>query len=97
MRYVRFRHRREHFTSLTQINRALAECLDRINARPHSRFGVSRRERFETIEKAALKPLPTVEFDVGEWKQAKLHPDCYISVEGAYYSAHTSIVASNSE
>jgi hypothetical protein len=87
MRYVRFRHRRQRFTSLPQINLALSECVERINARPHSRFGVSRRERFESVEKAALKPLPPTEFDVGEWKQVKLHPDCYILVESVYYSA----------
>jgi hypothetical protein len=87
MRYVRFRHRRQRFTSLPQINIALRECIDRINGRPHSRFGVSRRERFQSVEKAALKPLPSVQFDVGEWRQAKLHPDCYIQLESVYYSA----------
>jgi transposase len=87
MRYVRFRHRRQRFTSLAQINQAIGECTERINARPHSRFGVSRRERFETVEKAALKPLPAIEFDIGEWKNAKLHPDCYVQIESVYYSA----------
>lgn len=87
MRYVRFRHRRQRFTSLPQINRAVSECVEKINARAHSRFGVSRRERFETVEKAALKALPPTAFDVGEWKQAKLHPDCYIQLESVYYSA----------
>ena len=87
MRYVRFRHCRQHFTSLPQMNLALKECVERINNRAHSRFGVSRWERFERIEKAALKPLPILPFDVGEWKQAKLHPDCYILLESVYYSA----------
>jgi hypothetical protein len=87
MRYVRFRYRRHRFTSLTEINRALAECVERINDRRHSRFGVSRRERFETLERAALKPLPLHEVDCAEWKDAKLHADCYVVVEGDYYSA----------
>jgi transcriptional regulator with XRE-family HTH domain len=87
MRYVRFRYRRQRFTSLAEINRALAECIERINARRHSRFGVSRRERFETLERAALKPLPLHDVDCGEWKEAKLHADCYVVVEGDYYSA----------
>ena len=87
MRYVRFRYRRRRFTSLAEINRALAECIERINDRRHSRFGVSRRERFETVEKAALKPLPIGEVDYGEWKDATLHADCYVYVEGDYYSA----------
>jgi hypothetical protein len=86
-RYFRFRYRRTRFTSLAEINRALGECVERINARRHSRFGVSRRERFESVEKAALKPLPADEFDGGEWKDATLHADCYLFVEGDYYSA----------
>jgi hypothetical protein len=61
--------------------------VESINDQTHRRFGVSRRERFEKVERAALKPLPTVEFDGGEWKNAKLHPDCYVAVEGDYYSA----------
>jgi hypothetical protein len=87
MRYQRFRYRRTRFTSLTQINQALSECVERINARRHTRFGVSRRERFETLERGALKPLPAQEFAGGEWKEAKLHPDCYVAVDGDYYSA----------
>jgi hypothetical protein len=86
-RYFRFRFRRSRFTSIAEINRALMVCVERINDQSHRRFRVSRRERFETIEKAKLKPLPTAEFDGGEWKEAKLHPDCYVSVEGDYYSA----------
>jgi hypothetical protein len=87
MRYVRFRHRRHRFTSLAELNRALAECVRRINERRHRRFGVSRRERFEQGERAALKPLPTADFDDAEWRDAKLHPDCYVVVEATYYSA----------
>src|SRR5262249_420235 len=69
MRYMRFRHRRTCFTSLTQINQPLGECVERINTRRHSRFGVSRRERLETVEKSAVKALPVNDFDSGELKQ----------------------------
>jgi hypothetical protein len=87
MRYFRFCFRRSRFTSIAEINRALMVCIERINDQTHRRFGVSRRERFEKIEKSALKPLPSVEYDGGEWKSAKLHPDCYVAVDGDYYSA----------
>jgi hypothetical protein len=87
MRYLRFRYRRTRFTSLAQINPALTECVERINAQRHTRFGVSRRERFETLERAALKPLPADDWDAGEWKSAALHADCYVAVESDYYSA----------
>jgi len=87
MRYVRFRYRRTRFTSLYQINQALSECVERINNRRHSRFGVSRRERFEALERAALKALPMQDVDFGEWITATLHADCYVLVEAVLYSA----------
>jgi hypothetical protein len=87
MRYQRFRYRRHRFTSIAEINVALAECVKRINDRRHTRFGVARRERFEALERVALKALPAADFDDAEWKDAKLHPDCYVYVEAAYYSA----------
>lgn len=87
MRLFRWRHRRRTFTSLNEINRALLDCVEEINGKPHTRFRISRRERFECHEKAALRPIPERAPDGAEWKRAKLHADCYISVEGAYYSA----------
>lgn len=87
MRYLRFRYRRTRFTSLAQVNEALSQCVERINGQRHRRFGLSRQERFEAAEKAALKPLPTDECEAGEWKTATLHPDCYLYIEGDYYSA----------
>jgi hypothetical protein len=87
MRYMRFRYRRRRFTSVAEINAVLAQGVERINERRHSRFGVSRRERFETLEKAALKPLPIGDLEYGEWKEATLHADCYVYVDGDYYSA----------
>jgi hypothetical protein len=87
MRYVSFRYQRQRFTSLAEINRPLGECVEKINRRKHSRFGVSRPERFESVERAALKPLPEQDFDAGEWKDATLHADWYVYVEAVYYSA----------
>lgn len=86
-RYMRFRHRHHRFTSIGAINRALAEGIERINERRHTRFGVSRRERFEQLERAALKPLPAIRFEEAEWTRAKLHPDCYLTADRSLYSA----------
>jgi len=87
MRYQRFRYRGTRFTSLADVNQTLEQCVTRINDRRHTRFGVSRRERFEALEKPALKALPHTDFEGGDWKEATLHADCYVSIEGEYYSA----------
>jgi transposase len=43
-------------------------------------------ERFEQVERAALRPLPTVGYDPASWKQAGVYRDGYVVFEGAYYS-----------
>jgi hypothetical protein len=86
-RYFRWLHRRRTFTSIVEINQALLEAIERINSKPHSRFKVSRHDRWEKLERSALKPLPAAPFESVEWKQAILHPDCTVSVESNYYSA----------
>jgi hypothetical protein len=80
----------ERQCSLHQINKALSESVRRINDRRDTRIGVSRRERFEALERAALKPLPVNVIDSGEWITATLHADCYMMVQSALYGApHT--------
>ena len=87
MRYFRWKYRGQTFTSIADINRALEICVEQINSKPHTRFRISRNERFEKLEKPALKPLPVVPFEVAQWRRAKLHADCYVSVDCNYYSA----------
>jgi transposase len=87
MRYFRFIYRRRTFTSLEEINQALREAVDRINHKIHTRFKVSRGERFESLERAALRPLPLEPYAIGEWKTATHHPDCTVHVDKNFYSA----------
>ena len=42
---------------------------------------------FRQVEQARLMPLPQTPYDLGVWKQVKLHPDCHVVIGGAYYSA----------
>jgi transposase len=44
-------------------------------------------EQFEQVERAALRPLPPTPFELVTWQQVKLHRDCYIVFDNAYYSA----------
>ncbi len=87
MRYFRWLYRRHSFTSISEINEALATTAKRINEKKHTRFGISRVERFEKFEKSALRPLPAQPFESFEWKEAVLHPDCMAHVDSNYYSA----------
>jgi transposase len=42
--------------------------------------------RFQT-ERESLLPLPTQRYEIVVWKHAKLHPDCHVVFDYAYYSA----------
>jgi hypothetical protein len=50
------RHRR--FRSLSDLNMAIAELLDRLNERSFRRREGSRRSVFESLDRAALRVLP---------------------------------------
>jgi len=43
-------------------------------------------DRFETVEQAALRPLPPTPYDLAVWKQARVARDCHLTFDGAYYS-----------
>ena len=74
-------------TTLTQANR---DVLHWVNTTAGQRIHGTTREqplaRFAT-EREALRPLPHSPYDLALWKQAKLHRDCYLVFNKAYYSA----------
>jgi transposase len=43
--------------------------------------------QFQQVEQAALLPLPATPYVLATWKQVKLHRDCYVHFDRAYYSA----------
>lgn len=87
MRLFRWIYRRHTFTSLDEINRALLQTIDRINHKIHTRFKISRIDRFLTLEKAALKSLPVLPYEDIEWSEPRVHPDCMVAVDYNFYSA----------
>jgi len=56
----------------------MSQCVERTNARRHTRFGVSRRERFVRLEKAPLKSLPVNGFGGRECNEVTFHADGYV-------------------
>jgi transposase len=78
------RHRT--FFSLTELNAAIAELLQRLNDRPFKKLPGSRRTLFETLERPALNPLPTEPYLYAEWKKVRVHIDYHVEVDHHYYS-----------
>jgi len=85
-RWILARMRDEVFHSLAAMNARIRELLVDLNGRTMRRYGKSRRELFEEIERAALRPLPTTRFEYVQWVKARVNIDYHVSIEGHLYS-----------
>lgn len=84
--------REEIFFSLAELNAAIAQRLTVLNAQPFQKREGSRRSVFETVERAALKPLPLHPYQYGTWKKAKVHLDYHIELDRRYYSVPHALI-----
>ena len=76
------------FRDVREANeRALVWCVETAGRRIHGTTKEVPLARFDTIERAMLLPLPSSPYALATWKQAKLHPDCHIVFDHAFYSA----------
>ncbi len=91
-RWILARLRKRRFFSLTELNEAISELLEKLNSRPMRIVNRSRRELFETLDRPALKPLPAVPYAFGEWKKCRVGPDYHVEVTGHYYSVPYQLV-----
>jgi len=74
-------------TSLIQANRDVQRWVYTVaGQRIHGTTKERPLARFET-ERDALRPLPPSPYDLAVWKQVKLHRDCHLVFDSAYYSA----------
>lgn len=86
-RWVMARLRNETFFSLAKLNKRIAELLVDLNNRTMKKYGKSRSEMFETLDKPALKVLPPSEFNFGRWKlNATVSLDYHVQFENRFYS-----------
>jgi transposase len=84
--YVLGRLRNRTFFSLEEANVAIAEVMALMNTRIMRRLGVSRQQLFESVERAALRPLPATDYEYAEWRKARVNIDYHVEVEAFFYS-----------
>ncbi len=87
---ARLRHRR--FSSLAELNAAIRELTDDLNARPMRHLGSSRRALFEASERAALQPLPAEPYVYAEWRRCRAGIDYHVEIHGHWYSVPSRLV-----
>ena len=84
------RHRQ--FFSLSALNDAIAELLERLNHRSFRKLEGCRATRFEKLDRPALRSLPVEPYVFSEWKTARVHIDYHIEIEKHYYSVPYSLL-----
>ena len=85
-RWILARLRKMTFTSIAEINRAIAPLLTGINAKVMKHIGKSRSQLFDEVDKPALRPLAPVPFEMITRKKAKVGIDYHVEVSRSYYS-----------
>ena len=76
------------FRDIDEANeRALVWCVETAGRRIHGTTKEVPLARFDDVERALLRPLPPAPYALATWKQAKLHPDCHVVFDHAFYSA----------
>ena len=84
--------RNHTFFSLAELNRAIAEKLHDLNNRKFQKLNTTRRQLFETIDRPALKSLPSRPYEYAEWKKARVNIDYHIEIDRHYYSVPYQLV-----
>lgn len=85
-RWIVARMRNEIFHSPGAMNARIRELLADLNGRTMRRYRKSRRELFDEIERAALRPLPDARFEYADWSKGRVNLDYHLAVDGHFYS-----------
>jgi len=74
------------FTSIGEINAAIKSRVAVFNTQSFQKMKTSRQELFETLDKPALKPLPSHRYQYANWNKAKINIDYHFVFDDHYYS-----------
>jgi transposase len=95
--YILGRLRALTFFSLAECNEAITLVMQRMNERTMRKLGLSRRELFEKIERAALNGLPAEDWEFAEWRRARVNLDYHIEVHDFLYSVPHALIRAEVE
>jgi transposase len=91
-RWIMARLRHQQFTSVGEVNQAIAPLLTRLNEKPFQKLPGSRASTFAEIDAPALLPLPLQPYEIAHFKTVKVHIDYHVEVERHRYSVPHSLV-----
>ena len=85
-RWILARLRRRKFFDLAELNQAIWELLDELNAKPFQKLDGCRNSALEKLDRPALRALPPVRYEFADRKEVGVNIDYHVDYEGRYYS-----------
>lgn len=79
--------RNRTFFSLDELNQAISGLLTKLNAKPFRKIAGSRESLFTELDKPALDPLPTAQYQYSEWIYVRLGMNYHAQIGDHFYSA----------
>jgi transposase len=92
-RWVLARLRHHTFFSLAELNAVIQDLLHDLNHRPFKKLPGTRAERFETIDRPAMRPLPATPYEFAEWRKVRVNIDYHVEIDKHYYSVPYTLVS----
>jgi transposase len=96
-RWILARLRNVTCFSIAELNEQIALLLVDLNSRVMKRYGKSRRQLFDELDRPALAPLRSDSFVHGDWSYATVGLDYHVCVDGHYYSVPYTLVGEHVE
>jgi transposase len=85
-RWIAARLRNQLFISLSDLNASIRTLLEDLNKREMRHLGQSRRQLYESLDRPALRLLPTQPYEYAFWKKVRVSIDYHVEFEKHFYS-----------
>ena len=96
-RTVLFVLRNETFATLHDLNLAIIELIARLNSKLIKRLKISREQLFESIERPALRSLPTTAWEYAEYSHLRVGTDYHVEFRNHAYSVPYGLIGEQVE
>jgi transposase len=91
-RWVLARLRHRQFSTVGEVDAAIAALLPSVNERPFQKLAGSRASVFAELDAPALAPLPAQPYELARFKTVKVHIDYHVEIEAHRYSVPHALV-----
>lgn len=91
-RWILARLRHHDFTTVAEVDAAVAQLLPSLNERAFQKLPGSRASVFADLDRPAMLPLPVAPYELAQFRSVKVHIDYHVEVDHHYYSVPHALV-----